>query len=238
MAIIRPIIRESTRTRGRIRRGGSKLPQMPEAYKRLLDGNRLFVETKLHDDPEFFRRLAEGQEPEFLWIGCSDSRVPADMITRTQPGEIFVTRNIANLVVHTDVSMLSVLDYAVNALKVKHIIVCGHYGCGGVKAAMSNREHGLLDNWLRNIKDVYRLHADELDALEDPKARERRLVELNVIEQVYNVCKTSTVQRAWMDDSFPHVHGWVYDVGEGRLANLAVDLNPTTDLASIYRFQM
>ena len=198
---------------------------MPESYRRLLEGNQKVVERKLQEDPHFFERLAEGQSPRFLWIGCSDSRVPADLITNTQPGEIFVLRNIANLVVHSDLSALSVIDYAVDVLKVSHIIVCGHYGYGGVRAALSRTSHGLLDNWLRNIKDVYRFHQEELDAIADPVQRERRLVELNVVEQVYNVCKTSTVLQAWDQRGFPHVHGWVYDLGEGLLKTLAVDLD-------------
>lgn len=210
---------------------------MPDSYKRLLLGNRAFVADIVKDDPDFFERLAHGQAPEFLWIGCSDSRVPADRISGTRPGEIFVARNIANLVVHSDMNMLSVLDFAVNHLRVKHIIVCGHYGCGGVKAAMSNETHGLLDNWLRNIKDVYRLHHEELSALADPAQRERRLVELNIVEQVYNVCKTSTVQKAWREGRFPHVHGWVYDVARGLLETLA-DFDPQTDLGRIYAFDL
>jgi carbonic anhydrase len=211
---------------------------VPHSYERLLAGNRAFVQERKRQDPTFFQRLARGQSPAFLWIGCSDSRVPADQITGTEPGELFVTRNIANLVVHTDMSLLSVLDYAVHHLKVRHIIVCGHYGCGGVRAAMGNRSLGLIDNWLRNIKDVYRLHYDELAAITDPEARERRLVELNVVEQVYNVCKTDIVQRAWEAGEFPHVHGWVYDVADGHLRNLAVDYRRDTDLARIYAFDL
>ena len=210
---------------------------MPEkAYLKLLEGNRKFVEEKLSEDPKFFDKLAHTQKPEFLWIGCADSRVPADQITGTNPGEIFVCRNIANLVVHTDMALLSVLDYAVNALKVKHIVVCGHYGCGGVKAAMGRTEHGILDNWVRNIKDVYRLHIAELDAITDEDQRWRRLVELNVIEQVYNVCKTSIVQRAWEENELPHVHGWVYDVANGKLKELSIDYKSTTQFQQIYQF--
>ena len=207
---------------------------MSDSYQGLLEGNRAFVRSCLDQDPEFFERLAHGQSPEFLWIGCSDSRVPADRITGTFPGRIFVARNIANLVIHSDMSMLSVLEYAVHHLQVKHIIVCGHYGCGGVKAAMSNDTFGILDNWLRHVKDLYRLHHDALAALKDPAARERRLVELNVIEQVYNVCNSSIVQKAWKRGTFPHVHGWVYDVSRGLLENLAVDYQRDTDLSRIY----
>jgi len=210
---------------------------MPEnTYLRLLEGNRKFVEDKLSNDPTFFDKLAHTQKPEFLWIGCADSRVPADQITGTNPGEIFVCRNIANLVVHTDMALLSVLDYAVNALKVKHIVVCGHYGCGGVKAAMGRIEHGILDNWVRNIKDVYRLHHVELDAITDEDSRWRRLVELNVMEQAYNVCKTSIVQNAWESGDLPHVHGWVYDVANGKIKELSVDYKSSTQFKNIYQF--
>lgn len=209
---------------------------MADSFKRLLEGNRIFVAQKNHQDPDFFNRLANGQSPKFLWIGCADSRVPNDQITGTNPGEIFTTRNIANLVDHTDISMLSVLDYAVNHLKVEHIVVCGHYGCGGVRAAMSNRNHGLIDNWLRNIKDVYRLHHAELEAIKDDDARERRLVELNVIEQVYNVCKTSIVQKAWVNGELPIVHGWVYDVANGEIQRLAIDYQNETEFHEIFRY--
>lgn len=208
---------------------------MPLSFLRLLEGNRLFVDHKMKEDPRFFERLADRQTPEFLWIGCADSRVPADQITGTQPGEIFVHRNVANLVVHTDVSVLTTIDYAVKVLGVKHIIVCGHYACGGVRAAMTRKPHGLIDNWLRNIKDVYRLHQAQLEAIEDPRARERRMVELNVIEQAYNVCKTSTVQESWEKTSFPHVHGWVYEVGGGHLKPLTDELDRDV-LGRIYNF--
>src|SRR5688500_14270104 len=168
-----------------------------ESYKALLEGNKTWVKQMTDKDPEFFDRLSRGQKPEILWIGCSDSRVPANEITNTLPGEIFVHRNIANMVVHSDMNVLSVLDYAVNQLHVKHVIVCGHYGCGGVKAAMQNGQFGIVDNWLRFIKDVYRLHASELDKIEDMELRFDRLVELNVAEQVFDLIKTSIVQNAW-----------------------------------------
>ncbi|MBT9585177.1 carbonic anhydrase [bacterium] len=211
---------------------------MSDSYERLLEGNRIFVARKNHEDPTFFQRLSVGQQPKYLWIGCSDSRVPNDQITSTNPGEIFTTRNIANLVDHTDMSMLSVLDYAVNHLKVDHIIVCGHYSCGGVRAAMSNQHHGLLDNWLRNIKDVYRLHHEELDAITDVDERERKLVEFNVTEQVFNVCKTSIVQQAWVDNKshLPRVHGWVYDVANGEIKRLHVDYQTDAEFHDIFRF--
>lgn len=210
---------------------------MDSIYNSLLEGNRLWVQEKLEEDPEFFHRLAKGQHPQVLWIGCSDSRVPANEITRTQPGDIFVHRNIANMVVHTDMNMLSVLDYAVNVLKVKHVIVCGHYGCGGVKAAMENDQYGLIDNWLRTIKDVYRLHAQELDAIEDKEERFRRFVELNIIEQVFDLSKTSIIQNAWKQRNEPKVHGWVYDIRTGIINDLKVSLHSSKELPSIYKIE-
>lgn len=210
---------------------------MDSIYNSLLEGNRLWVQEKLDEDPEFFHRLAEGQNPQVLWIGCSDSRVPANEITRTQPGDIFVHRNIANMVVHTDMNMLSVLDYAVNVLKVKHVIVCGHYGCGGVRAAMENDQFGLIDNWLRTIKDVYRLHANELDSIDDKEERFRRFVELNIIEQVFDLSKTSIIQNAWRQRSEPKVHGWVYDIRTGIINDLKVSLHSSKELPSIYKIE-
>ena len=207
-----------------------------EYYKKLLANNREWVAEQLRKDPKYFEKLAAGQSPPMLWIGCSDSRVPANEITNTAPGEIFVHRNIANMVVHTDMNMLSVLDYAVQVLKVKHVVVVGHYGCGGINAAMGNQQFGLIDNWLRNIKDVYRLHQKELDLIKDEKQRSNRLVELNVIEQVYNLCKTSTVQNAWEKKQPLHIHGWVYDVGIGIIKDLDVTVHDDSELGSIYRF--
>lgn len=186
------------------------------------------------EDPEFFNRLAKGQHPNFLWIGCADSRVPANQITGTAPGDVFVHRNIANMVIHTDMSMLSVLDYAVNVLEVKHIIVCGHYGCGGVNTAMGNLSVGLIDNWLRHIKDVYRLHRKELDAIEDMKARSDRFVELNVVEQALDLCKTSIVQNAWKQGKFLEIHGVVYDIANGLLKDLNVQTSSTKDMEEVY----
>ncbi|WP_339608465.1 carbonate dehydratase [uncultured Roseivirga sp.] len=190
--------------------------------KQLLDNNHKWVEEKLSEDKDFFNKLANGQKPPVLWIGCADSRVPANQITGTEPGEIFVHRNIANMVVHTDMNMLSVLDYAVNILKVKHVIVCGHYGCGGVLAAMDNNQYGLVDNWIRHIKDVYRLHKTELEAIEDQKARADRFVELNVMEQVYDLTTTSIIQNMWAKGDSPKLHGWVYDIKNGLLKDLNV----------------
>lgn len=206
-------------------------------YESLLDGNKQFITDALAEDPEYFEKLANGQTPPVLWIGCADSRVPANQITNTSPGEIFVHRNIANMVIHTDMNMLSVLDYAVNVLKVKHVIVTGHYGCGGVIAAMSNNEYGLIDNWLRHIKDVYRLHADELDAVENEQERTNRLVELNVIENVYNLCKTSIVQNAWKQGQELAVHGWVYSISTGKIKDMNVSTSDNANLGDVFKFK-
>jgi carbonic anhydrase len=188
-----------------------------KAYERLLLENKAWAKEKVFEDPDYFNRLVNVQTPEFLWIGCSDSRVPPNEITQTHPGEIFIHRNIANMVVHTDLNMLSVLQYAVEVLKVKHIIVCGHYNCGGVKAAMTHSSLGLINKWLRNIKDVYRFNQQELDQIENYDERINRLIELNVKEQVLNIAKTSIVQQAWKDRHMPHLHGWVYDLHDGLI---------------------
>src|SRR5437763_5908467 len=189
---------------------------MIERVEQLLANNKAFVADQLRLDADYFGKLAEGQHPEFLWIGCSDSRVPPDRITRTNPGDMFVHRNIANLVVQTDMNLLSVLQYAVEVLAVEHVIVCGHYGCGGVRAALGDARHGLIDNWLRTVKDTRQYFRRELDGL-DEAARFDRLVELNVVEQVYNLGKTSIVQRAWAERGRPWIHGWVFDVKSGRI---------------------
>ncbi len=186
-----------------------------ETYEKLLLENKAWAKEKVTDDPEYFNRLVNIQHPEFLWIGCSDSRVPANEITGTAPGEIFVHRNIANMVVHTDLNLLSVLQYAVEVLKVKHIIVCGHYGCGGVKAAMTNHNFGIINKWLRNIKDVHRIHRVEIDGQPTEDERLDRLIELSVIEQVHNLVKTSIVQQAWKTRQGPDLHGWVYRLSDG-----------------------
>ncbi|MFM9020874.1 MAG: carbonic anhydrase, partial [Sediminibacterium sp.] len=205
-------------------------------YQKLLDENKIWAKDKVTVDPEFFSRLSQIQTPEFLWIGCSDSRVPANEITNTQPGEIFVHRNIANLVVHTDVNLLSVLEYAVNYLKVKHVIVCGHYGCGGVKAAMTNHDFKqVLNMWLRNIKDVYRLYRQELDGITEEEKRFDRLVELNVIEQVHHLAKTSIIQRAWKRNGYPHIHGWVYSLNDG-LIKPVFELNAGSAIDDLYQY--
>lgn len=206
-----------------------------QVYNSLLEGNRQWVKETLDKNPDFFKNLVAQQTPEVLWIGCSDSRVPANEITRTQPGDIFVHRNIANMVVHSDMNLLSVLDYSVNILKVKHVIVCGHYGCGGVKAAMGNGQNGLVDNWLRHIKDVYRIYSHELEDIQDEQARFERFVELNVIEQVFNVSKTSIIQNNWKDRNYPIIHGWVYSLETGLIKDLNVSIQNQQDLPPIFR---
>lgn len=205
-------------------------------YEKLLLENKAWAKEKVDQNPEYFKKLADLQTPEFLWIGCSDSRVPANEITNTQPGEIFVHRNIANLVVHTDVNIFSVLDYAVNHLKVKHVIVCGHYGCGGVKAAMTSHNfNAVLNMWLRNIKDVYRLHSDELDAIPDMEKRADKLVELNVREQVLHLAKTSIIQKSWKYEQRPHLHGWVYGLKDG-IINPVFEMTPDTKIDDLYSY--
>jgi carbonic anhydrase len=209
---------------------------MEKLYQKLLQGNKDWVAKKLKESPDFFTDLSKGQRPGVLWIGCSDSRVPANEITGTKSGEVFVHRNIANMVVHTDTNMLSVLDFAVNILEVQHVIVCGHYGCGGIQAAMSNKHFGgVIDNWLRNVKDVYRLHNKELDGIKDPDARDRRLTELNIIEQVYNLSKTSIIQSSGENHKRPHVHGWVYDVANGLIKDLDVTVRDDSEMHNIYK---
>ena len=183
----------------------------------LLLANKAWSEGRRHDDPQYFNRLSSIQTPKYLWIGCSDSRVPADTITGTAPGEIFVHRNIANMVVHTDLNLLSVLEYAVHYLKVEHVIVCGHYGCGGVAASLTNNSFGIINKWLRNIKDVHRLHSAEIYLNDDPTERVNRLVEFNVREQVQNLAKTSVIQRAWKERKAPTLHGWVYGLNDGLI---------------------
>lgn len=207
---------------------------MEKSYSRLIENNKTWVADQLQMDPAFFDKLSKGQSPEYLWIGCSDSRVPAESITGTEPGEMFVHRNIANMVVHSDMNLLSVLSYAVDVLKVKHIIVCGHYGCGGVMAAMKNQQFGLIDNWLRHIKDVYRYHHQELDAIEDETLRARRFVEVNVQEQVHDLGKTSIVQNAWKRNQPLHLHGWVYDIQDGLINDLKVNFTCPKDLHTVY----
>ncbi|NJW52855.1 carbonate dehydratase [Salinimicrobium oceani] len=208
---------------------------MSQLFDQLLKNNKDWVKHQLDKDPEFFKRLEKGQQPPLLWIGCADSRVPANEIIGAQPGEVFVHRNIANMVVHSDMNMLSVLDYAVNHLKVKHVMVCGHYGCGGVQAAMMNQSIGLIDNWIRHIKDVYRFHKEELDAIENEKERFDRFVELNVREQVYDLAKTSIVQNAWNNKQPLYLHGVVYGVGSGIIQDLGVNISNNSELDEVYQ---
>ena len=186
-----------------------------DAYRKLLKNNAEWASAQIKEDPDYFKRLIKLQTPEILWIGCSDSRVPADRITGTHPGEIFVHRNISNLVVHTDLNLLSVLQFAVEILKVRHIIVCGHHNCGGIAAAMSNKSYGLMDQWIWNIKNVYRVHREEIDALPTYEEKHQLLTKLNVKEQVMNLAKTSIIQKAWKQNNLPHLHGWVYDLRDG-----------------------
>ncbi|XP_004342925.1 carbonate dehydratase [Capsaspora owczarzaki ATCC 30864] len=208
-----------------------------EQYNRLLENNRRWVSEITELQPDFFEVLARGQKPPYLLIGCSDSRVPPDMLTQTMPGEIFITRNVANLVVNTDMNIMTVLQYAVEVLKVQHIIVMGHTECGGVRASMSNDSHGLIDKWLRNIKDVSRLHHKELSAIADPNKRFAKLVELNVVEQVYNLYKTSVVQHAWATGHHVQVHGWVCDIRTGLIHDLHVENRPEwNEISKLYEF--
>lgn len=211
---------------------------MEKFYNQLLENNKKWVTSKLEKDPDYFKKLSTGQKPPVLWIGCADSRVPANEIIGAEPGEVFVHRNIANMVVHSDMNMLSVLDYAVNVLQVKHIIVCGHYGCGGVQAAMTNKHIGLIDNWIRHIKDVYRFHHEELDAIKDETQRFNRFVELNVFEQVLDLGKTSIVQSAWERGQEVHVHGWVYDIHDGLINDMKVTLKDNDSLSDVYKLDL
>lgn len=214
-----------------------KNPILKEGFTRILEGNKNWVEQVKHDNTGRLQQLAKGQSPELLWIGCADSRVPANQITNTLPGEVFVHRNIANMCVHSDMNMLSVLDYAVNVLKVKHIIVAGHYGCGGVEASLSRNQYGIIDNWLCHIKDVYRLHAKEIDSIQDHQKKVDRLVELNVAEQVFNLCTTSIVQNAWRERDDLAVHGMVINIGSGELVDLGITFTGSEDLGKVFAFK-
>ena len=213
--------------------------KLAQSFERIMAGNKKWAEEVQNDKTGLFRELAKGQHPDLLWIGCSDSRVPANQITGTRPGDVFVHRNVANLCVHSDMNMLSVLDFAVNILKVRHIIVAGHYRCGGITAAMNHKQYGLLDNWLRHLKDVYRTHADELNAIEDPDKREDRFVELNVIEQVANLCKTTIVQNAWKERNDLAVHGMIIQLETGELVDLNVTATSADNdgLVDVYHFE-
>jgi carbonic anhydrase len=207
-----------------------------KSYEKLLLENKAWAQEKIENDPDYFKDMAKEQKPEFLWIGCSDSRVPANEITNTSPGDIFVHRNVANLVIHTDLNLLSVVEYAVTVLQVKHIIVCGHYGCGGIKAALTNQNLGMINKWLRNIKDSYFMHKDELDAIDDIEKRTDRLVEISVEEQVMNLAKTSIVQRSWQYRQLPIIHGWVYRMEDGILKQICM-MDADSKIEDIYLFK-
>ena len=209
-----------------------------KTFEKLLLENKAWAHDKVHSDPDFFNRLADVQKPEVLWIGCSDSRVPSEIVVNAQPGEIFVHRNIANQVVTTDFNSLSVVQYAVDVLKVNHVIVCGHYNCGGIRAALKKQNPSLLmvNKWLKHIKDVYRLHENELSQLNSEDERVRRLVELNVIEQIYNLAHTSIIQSAWDSSRRPTLHGWVYGLQDGIIKEL-INLPPGSQLNSIYEYE-
>ena len=202
--------------------------------KNLLTNNRAWAAEATRRDPDFFRRLSQQQAPEHLWIGCSDSRVPANQIVGLPPGEMFVHRNVANVVVHADLNCLSVIQFAVEVLKVRHVIVCGHYGCGGVRAALRNDRLGLIDNWLRHVQDVRGKHRAQIDALPDETRRHDRLCELNVIEQVVNVSQTTVVQEAWGRGQRLSVHGWIYGVGDGLVRDLGIGVASMADLPTHY----
>ena len=205
------------------------------SYEKLLLENKAWAIEQKKRDPEFFTRLQNQQSPEFLWIGCSDSRVPPNQITNTQPGEMFIHRNIANLVVNTDINFLSVLQYAVEVLKVKHVIVCGHYGCGGVKAAMAPKGYGIIDHWLKEIKDVYRFHKEELDTLENENDKFDRLVELNVREAIFSLAKTTIIQKAWKEEQRPQLHGWVYRLSDGIIKPVC-EMDHQSEIDPLYKY--
>ncbi|HEY8400155.1 MAG TPA: carbonic anhydrase [Cytophagaceae bacterium] len=210
---------------------------MIKSYNKLLEGNKKWANDQIAKDADFFKKLTQLQKPEYLWIGCSDSRVPAEVITGATPGEIFVHRNIANLIVHTDLNLLSVVEYAVKILKVKHIILCGHYGCGGIESSMENTAYGYVDNWLRNIKEIYVRNLDELCNIKDPQERNNRLVEINVVEQVKNLCKTKVVQKALEKKSL-QVHGWVYAMDTGEIKELTHADNTLKAVHPIFKYNM
>lgn len=209
-----------------------------QKLKVLFQNNEQWVQQKISKDPHFFQNMAQAQDPNYLWIGCSDSRVPANEIVGLEPGELFVHRNVANLFPHTDFNCLSVLEFAIDLLKTQHIIVCGHYGCGGVKAAMEDHQLGLVDNWLRNIRDVYARHKEELERIQDKTARYERLVELNVMQQLLNICHTTIVQSAWARNQPLWIHGWVYDLNTGMLKDLNCCISSLDQVENIYRVHL
>lgn len=210
---------------------------LKHSFNKIIEGNKEWMDFVKNDTSGRFQQLSKEQNPEILWIGCADSRVPANEITGTKPGEVFVHRNIANVCVHSDMNMLSVLDYAVNVLKVKHIIVAGHYGCGGVAASLSRNQFGIIDNWLCHIKDVYRLHAAEIDAIRDHECKTDRLVELNVEEQVFNLCTTSIVQNAWKNNQPLAVHGMVINIASGELINQNCTFTSNESLGKVFAYK-
>lgn len=210
---------------------------MDKFYQSMLDGNKKWAEDQVVKDPNYFNKLLKGQKPPVLWIGCADSRVPANQVINADPGDVFVHRNIANMVIHSDMNMLSVLDYAVNILKVKHVIVCGHYDCGGIVAAMSNKQYGLIDNWIRHIKDVYRFHKEEMDSIKDAQKRLDRMVELNVYEQVQDLAKTSIIQQAWACGQEIHLHGWVYSLEDGLVRNQNCTIKNSIEIEGVYQVE-
>jgi carbonic anhydrase len=208
-----------------------------DKIKKLLLENKAWAQSKKDQDNEYFTKMAKDQSPTYLWIGCADSRVPPSEITNSDPGEMFVHRNIANLVIHTDSNLMSVLQYAVEALKVPHIIVCGHYNCGGVKAALSHQSLGLIDNWVRNIKDVLFTHKVEIDGIQSEADKVNRLVELSVQRQIRNVAHTAVVQKAWKEGQYPIIHGWVYDLNSGELKMIET-INPNVEIDSVYKYDL
>lgn len=210
---------------------------LKHSFNKIIEGNKEWMDFVKNDTSGRFEQLTKGQNPEILWIGCADSRVPANELTGTKPGEVFVHRNIANVCVHSDMNMLSVLDYAVNVLKIKHIIVAGHYGCGGVAAALSRNQFGIIDNWLSHIKDVYRLHAEEIDAISNPEKKADRLVELNVEEQVFNLCTSSIVQNAWKNGQPLAVHGMVINIASGELIDQNCTFTSNESLGNVFSFE-
>lgn len=210
---------------------------MDKFYQSMLDGNKKWAEDQVVKDPNYFNKLLKGQKPPVLWIGCADSRVPANQVINADPGDVFVHRNIANMVIHSDMNMLSVLDYAVNILKVKHVIVCGHYDCGGIVAAMSNKQYGLIDNWIRHIKDVYRFHKEEMDSIKDEQKRLDRMVELNVYEQVQDLAKTSIIQQAWACGQEIHLHGWVYSLEDGLVRDQNCTIKNSIEIEGVYQVE-
>jgi len=210
-----------------------------ETYKKLLNDNKEWAKAQKIADPTFFNKIAEGQNPEFLWIGCADSRAPADRITNTQPGQIFVHRNVANLVVDTDINMLSVLQYAVEVLKVKHVMVVGHYGCGGVRAAMTHDSLGIINKWIRHIKDVFVKNNDELEAIKDNEAKFDRLCELNAVQQAKNLIKTSIIQKAWKEGDDPHIHAWILELKTGLIKELfEAKTGDMSSVEDIYKYDL